>query len=172
MSDTCELRTPLLRSYAPSRRFTLGIGHLRGKFVLRELSELGRPPADLFQPLFNLQLPSCGRCAINFSHKYDGPYEMGLLVAGRLPMPIEMAAWNVHINVELKAREQLLRRTIGEEMAPWWSTSNCGFTLLRYRVPDDLPANEEIDAAILVEMLKLPSEHSPVSLFVRRASNK
>jgi hypothetical protein len=124
--------------------------------TLRWIVQLVVPPPDLYTPLASSPAAvgdATWHTNLRLLHKYPGNYAVNIETR---PAPAFGTTSRYPVDFELELtcrgnrsdRPTSLRSTI--DPAPWWRNGleRGGFTLIRYSVPEDLPANEHISCVV------------------------
>ena len=134
------LRGPVLRGKALVwfRPFYLWIYPPRG---LYERFEVGR--VDLSKP---------GVLTFEYSPKYFGEYEVGILVERRIQMPKKSYDFGFSGTITALVKNAAAWTTkVGTNPLPWWGPDSSGFTLATFRVPRDVPLDQTSQFVLRVE---------------------
>lgn len=114
--------------------------------VLRPFYTLLIPPADLYDPLIRIVVdPSDHETLNRFTvlHRYVGAYSIGLYVEKDFLYQTRSFDWGSRFEWRcMTARGLILSKELGATPSPFQGLRGNGFSLARYRVPNDLPQGE------------------------------
>jgi len=100
------------------------------------------PPVGLYERVrvAAVDISSQASTRFEYSPKYVGVYEMGLIVDRNILMPKKSYDFGLTavLSVDCGGKD-LWTRVVGPDALPWWDANCNGFTLATFLVPDHIP---------------------------------
>jgi hypothetical protein len=100
------------------------------------------PPDDLFvrTELKVVNLEKQGNIDFEFSPKYVGEYEIGVIAERKIEMPKKSYNFGFAGTIlAYSGEKKCWSRNVGPNPLPWWDISSNGFALSTFSVPRDIP---------------------------------
>ncbi|NOU22597.1 MAG: hypothetical protein HOO93_12600 [Methyloglobulus sp.] len=147
--------------------------------ILRPWYALILPPDDLYENrVKNLVIPfEIGEpYQFEFHHKYAGRYELGFITQQPLPTKYTLYDYLLTLKAQFFLDTQMIfdPAVSNQQSARWWFDGESGFTLLTYRIPDDIPIDTTIQCVITV--IEANSgyfrKEEGIKLFIRKSGEK
>jgi hypothetical protein len=134
------LREPVLRGNSPS--------------WLRPFYLWFFPPVGFYEriKLVPIDFSAPGNFEFQFSPRYVGDHEIGVIVDRKITMPKK--SYDFDFSGVLGAAQgetKLWSRTVGLGPLPWWDANSNGFVFARFSVPTDFPLDHPIHFFLKIE---------------------
>ena len=126
-----------------------------------------------------LALISCGDAGSTVvftkSHDFVGPYEIGIVVANRIPMPLPAKRPEPAFGIKARyeGSDDCLREVHGNQ-SPWWADDKSGFTLFLYSAPENVPLKVPVQFELSVVQASQDFEatYGPSFVYCSKYSDK
>lgn len=131
------------------------------------------PPDDLLVPLGKVNLTQDKEeYHFKFVHKYVGKHVVGLSYKELTVM--EMAENNFEIEYVVTSGEKIIFSQKSNKGWPYWGQKDSGLTFISYHVPQDLPVNTELFAALIIkgDTASFINKYGPARLSIRKGSDE
>jgi hypothetical protein len=150
----------------------MGVGWMRGA---SPLFNLFFPPANFYSPMAYQAIEDKSKgYLLEVMHRYPGNYEVEIYAPTSsgvgVPYQVEFDA-----DIEVKTEKMtLLHNTSSKESPQFWGRAGGGITLLRYRVPEQVPRNElvQINVAITGDIGRFNKKYGTSVLLVAKSSDE
>lgn len=138
------------------------------------------PPDDLYAPLVisPLNTPKdISNYSVTFKNKYTGRHIIGLIVDNPPPIGESYEIDNLALAIAVSQNGKvLIEQTTDESVYPFWGHSGqySGLALVNYKVPDELPRNQELQCEIIIENSRAAfmQKYDNIRLFIAKISDK
>ena len=102
----------------------------------------------------NLDLSIAGSSVkFQIEHPYRGKYALSMIVDGLTMDPVKTYGYDAILKVKIYTDTKIyLEKTVANKVSPFWGTEGeSGFTILRYRCPDECPLDKPVTVEVTVE---------------------